>query len=64
MAVKLVSPNAHSYNGLSTDDKPTAPEEGSTYYAVDTGEAWIYHDSMWVLKPETAALAPRVLAAL
>lgn len=35
--------------GVSTDDKPTAPPEGSTFHAVDTGEQWVFHDDMWEL---------------
>ena len=35
------------FNGLSTDDKPEDPPEGSTYHSVDTGEQEIFHNDMW-----------------
>lgn len=47
MAVKLASHKGIHYNGLSTDDKPTAPAEGSTYYSTDTGESWVFADDCW-----------------
>lgn len=50
MAAKLASHKLIHYNGLSTDDKPTAPAEGSTYYSVDTGESWVYLDDMWTFQ--------------
>ena len=36
------------FNGLSSDEKPEAPPEGSTYHAVDTGEEYIFTDDMWI----------------
>ena len=47
MAVKLASHKNIAYNGLSTDDKPTAPAEGSIFNSVDTGESWVFLDDMW-----------------
>ena len=47
MAVKLASHKGIVYNGLSTDDKPTAPAEGSRYYSTDTGEWWVFADDCW-----------------
>lgn len=38
-----------TFTGLSTDTKPTDAPQGSTYHAIDTGELWIFHDSMWVV---------------
>jgi len=35
------------FNGLSTDDRPANPPEGSTYHVVDTGEQEIFHNDMW-----------------
>jgi hypothetical protein len=35
------------FQGLSTDDKPSTPAEGSTFHAVDTGEQYIFHNNMW-----------------
>lgn len=47
MAVKQESTVKH-FNGLSTDTRPsTDVPEGSTYHVIDTGEHYIYHDSMW-----------------
>jgi len=48
MTVRLCTAERR-YQGLSTDDKPTAPTEGSTYHAVDTGETWVFFDGMWEL---------------
>lgn len=33
--------------GLSTDEKPSTPAEGSTFHAVDTGEEYVFHDGLW-----------------
>ena len=49
MAFKLASHKGIVYNGLSTDDKPSAPVEGATYHAVDSDEYWVYLDGMWVM---------------
>jgi hypothetical protein len=35
------------FQGLSTDIKPEAPAEGSTYNCVDTGERYVYYDGTW-----------------
>lgn len=35
------------FQGLSTDAKPDAPPEGSTYHAVDTGKMYIYYNGTW-----------------
>lgn len=35
------------FNGLSTDDFPSSPPEGSTYHAVDTGERLIFFNDGW-----------------
>lgn len=48
MAVKLIT-TIQRFQGLSTDTKPSDPPEGSTFHAIDTGEHYIYHDSMWEL---------------
>ena len=36
-----------TFQGLSTDAKPTTPPEGSTFHAVDTGELYVYYDGLW-----------------
>jgi len=46
MAVSLIT-TIQRFQGLSTDTKPTAPPEGSTFHAVDTGEQYIYYDGTW-----------------
>jgi len=48
MAIKKIA-TIQTFQGLSTDDKPTSPPEGSTYHAVDTGEQYIFYDGMWEL---------------
>lgn len=39
-----------TYIGLSTDTKPTGPDEGSTFYETNTGRSWIYTGSAWALR--------------
>jgi hypothetical protein len=46
MAVKLIA-TIQNFHGLSTDAKPVSPPEGSTFHAVDTGEAYVYYDGTW-----------------
>jgi hypothetical protein len=46
MAIKLET-NIKRFNGISSDDKPDSPPEGSTFHMVDTGEKYIYHNGMW-----------------
>ena len=46
MTVRIVS-SIQVFNGLSTDDKPTSPPEGSTFHCIDTGEEYVYTNSMW-----------------
>lgn len=46
MAVKLIT-TIQRFDGLSTDIKPTAPPEGSTYHSIDTGDEYIFHDGIW-----------------
>ena len=46
MTVKLIT-TIQRFQGLSTDDKPVTPPEGSTYHAVDTGEKYVYFDGTW-----------------
>jgi len=48
MAIKKTA-TIQTFQGLSTDDKPTSPPEGSTYHAVDTGEQFVFYDGMWEL---------------
>jgi hypothetical protein len=43
-----------TYIGLSTDTKPSSPDEGSTFYETNTGRSWIYTGSAWTLKILTA----------
>jgi len=47
MAVSLIA-TIQRFQGLAADTKPTAPPEGSTYHAVDTGEEYVYYDGTWV----------------
>lgn len=35
------------FTGLSTDDRPASPSEGSTYHVIDTGEQEVFHNGMW-----------------
>lgn len=35
------------FNGISSDDMPISPPEGSTLHLIDTGEQYIYHNGMW-----------------
>lgn len=46
MAIKLVA-TIQRFQGLSSDDKPEFPPEGSTLHVVDTGEEYVYFDGMW-----------------
>ena len=48
MTVKVIG-TIQRFHGLSTDDKPETPPEGSTYHAVDTGEEYVFFDGMWEL---------------
>ena len=41
---------AEDFIGFSTDDRPSSGiEDGATYHAVDTGEMWVFYNSMWML---------------
>ena len=48
MTVKIII-NPKRYQGLSTDEKPIdpVPPEGSTFYAIDTGEEYIFYNGTW-----------------
>jgi hypothetical protein len=46
MAVSLTT-TIQRFQGLSTDIKPEAPPEGSTYHAVDTGIEYVFFAGMW-----------------
>jgi len=46
MTVKRIN-YEEPYVGLSTDEKPTSPNDGSTFHCVDTGEQYIFFDGMW-----------------
>jgi len=59
MALKLTSARAPAYQALSTDEWPTEALEGATLYVVDEGTTWVFHDGMWVIKPETALVFER-----
>jgi hypothetical protein len=48
MAVSLIA-TIQRFQGISTDAKPTAPPEGSTFHSVDTGEEWVFFDGAWEL---------------
>jgi len=48
MAVQLVTA-IQTFQGLSTDTKPTSPPIGSTYHELDTGQLFVYAgDDGWV----------------
>lgn len=47
MAIKLVSHNAREYTGLSSDELPSNPNEGSTFHVVDTGEEYVFYNGTW-----------------
>ena len=53
MTVGLVT-TIQRFQGLSTDDKPSSPREGSTYHSVDTGEEWVFMNGMWERDLRTA----------
>lgn len=56
MTVSLIT-MIQRFQGLSTDVKPSSPPEGSTYYALDTGEEYVFSNGMWELDiRKTAAL--------
>jgi hypothetical protein len=47
MAVKLMT-NIYRWNMMSSDMWPSSGvPEGSTVHIIDTGEEYIYHNSMW-----------------
>ena len=46
MAVKDVT-TTRGYIGLSSDDKPAAAPDGSTFHCVDTGEQYVFYDGTW-----------------
>lgn len=46
MAVSLIA-TIQRFQGLSSDDKPTTPPEGSTYHVIDTGEQYIFFNGSW-----------------
>lgn len=46
MAITLVA-TIQQFQGVSTDEKPASPPEGSTLHLVDTGEQLVYYDGMW-----------------
>ena len=37
----------YSYQGLSTDTKPSA-SSGSSFYEVNTGVQWVMHKGQWI----------------
>lgn len=46
MTVTIVT-TIQKYQGLSTDEKPSSPNEGSTFHAVDTGEQFVFYNGLW-----------------
>ena len=46
MATTLIA-TIQRFQGLSTDDKPASPPEGSTFHAIDTGEEYVYFGGTW-----------------
>ena len=46
MAVALIT-TIQRFQGLSTDEKPSAPPEGSTYHVIDTGEQYLFYNGTW-----------------
>jgi len=56
MAVSRIGSLENRFIGLSTDTKPTAPQNGGTFFEFNTGLMWIYNGYAWVPKsymPET-----------
>lgn len=47
MTVKLVT-TVQKFIGVSTDAKPADAPVGSTFYELNTGEAFIFDGSNWV----------------
>jgi hypothetical protein len=64
VAVSFVA-TIQRFQGLSTDDKPTAVPEGSTFLVIDPepGEyvAYLFHDGMWEPDPRYARAPEMVL---
>ncbi len=52
-----------TYIGLSTDTKPSSPDEGSTFYETNTGRSWIYTGSAWTLRAVKAVYDTTTLRA-
>ena len=46
MTVKAYDESS-KFVGISSDLLPTGADEGATFYYVDTGEQYIFHDGMW-----------------
>jgi hypothetical protein len=59
MAVKLITPNAKQYIGLSTDTKPTGVVIGSAFWAYDTNITFITYDGTnWMPKDIKSIVLP------
>lgn len=37
-----------NYIGESSDIKPTTCNEGASFYEINTGVRWLYHDGKWI----------------
>lgn len=48
MTIALVSDNAKTWLGLSTDTKPITSLIGSMFIELDTGKKWIWSGQAWV----------------
>jgi len=46
MTVRLCT-GEKRYQGLSSDEKPDSPPNGSTFHIIDTGETYVFHDGTW-----------------
>ena len=47
MTVRFVA-TIQRWEGLSTDDKPSAEKEGSVFHEIDTGKKFILQNEAWV----------------
>jgi hypothetical protein len=50
-----------TFQGMSTDDKPTGVPGGSTFHCVDTGDELVFYADGWELDLRKAAAFKRSL---
>jgi hypothetical protein len=47
MAVVMATATDQTYQGLSSDPKPTGAGNGAIFHIVDTGEVYVFHEGVW-----------------